>query len=120
MLVLAAAFGIAGLMAYRSCGITEFTPKLYSDVQQAYIIGAVICIVSVFFSRKPVKFFGYLALLYAFVRAIAVQATYVTNVLVSIDGNSFSTIFIVMAAASLLSVAAALTATILTAKGNEV
>ena len=119
LLLLAAVLAVVGLFAYRACGVTEFTPTLSTDVQAAYCIGAAICLISLFFSRKPIKFFGFLALLYALVQGIAVQATYVTNVLVSIDGNSFSAAFLLMAIASLLAVIAALAATIQTADRKE-
>ena len=119
LLALAAILGAVGLFAYRACGVTEFTPTLSADVQAAYCIGIALCLFSLFFSRKPVKFFGYLALLYAFIQSIAVQATYVTNVFVSIDGNSFSFGFLLMAAVSLLAVIAALAATIRTAEKKE-
>ena len=119
LLSMAAVFAVIGLFAYRACGIPEFTPTLSTDVQAAYCIGAAICLVSLFFSRKPVKFFGFLALLYALAQGIAVQATYVVNVLVSIDGNSFSSSFLLMAIASLIAVIAALAATIRTAGRKE-
>ena len=120
MLALAALCGAVGLYAYTICGVNpQFDLKLGADILAAYGIGIVLCLVSLFFSRKPVKFFGFLALLYAFVQSIAVQATYVTNVFVSIDGNSFSPEFLTMAIASLLAVTAALAATILSAKRKE-
>ncbi len=119
MLILAAALGIAGLFLYRACGISQFSTKLSPEVQIGYCAGVVICIVSLFYSRKPIKFIGYLALLYAFVQSIAVQAKYVANVFAAIDGNSFSTVFLMMAVISLLAVITALVATILKADAKE-
>ena len=119
-LALAILCGAVGLYGYTVCGVNpQFDLKLAPDVLWAYGIGIALCLVSLFYSRKPLKFFGYLALLYAFVQSIAVQATYVTNVFVSIDGNSFSTDFLLMAICSLLAVILALAGTIQTAHRKE-
>lgn len=107
-------FAVAGLLAYRAYGMTEFTPTLSVEAQAGYIAGIVLCAASLVLEYRPVRFFGYLALLYACLTAVAVQATYIVNVFVSIDGNTFSDGFIMTVAFSVLAWVTALAATVLT------
>ena len=113
LLIPAIACAVAGLAAYAQSGITEFTTSLAADAIAGYGIGIVLCVIGLFWNTKAVKCLGYVALLYGALKAIAVQGTYIVNVLVSIDGTSFSTGFIVTAAASLAAVILALLATVL-------
>lgn len=107
LVIPAVLLGAAGLMAYIKSGVTEFTPSLSKEVIAAYAVGIGLCLFSLACEWKTVKFCGYLAFLYAFLQSICVQATYVANVIVSIDGNSFSAGFLMMAVCSLFAVIAA-------------
>ena len=107
-------FAVAGLLAYRAYGATEFSPTLSVEAQAGFVAGIVLCAVSLVLEYRPVRFFGYLALLYACLTCMAVQATYIVNVFVSIDGNTFSDGFILTAVLSVLAWVTALAATVLT------
>ena len=107
-------FAVAGLLAYRTYGMTEFSPTLSVEAQAGFAAGIVLCTASLVLEYRPVRFFGYLALLYACLTAVAVQATYIVNVFVSIDGNTFSDGFIMTVVFSVLAWVTALAATVLT------
>lgn len=111
LLIPAVLLGAAGLTAYVKSGVTEFTPSLSTEVIAAYAAGIGLCLFSLGREWKAVKFCAYLAFLYAFLQSICVQATYVANVIVSIDGNSFSAGFLTMAVCSLLAVITAFAST---------
>ena len=82
----AIAFAVAALMAYQTYGITEFSPTLSQDALFGFGAGIVLCAVSLVLEYRPVRFFGYLALLYGCLTAMTAQATYIVNIFVSIDG----------------------------------
>lgn len=105
---------VAALLAYRTYGITEFNPTLSTEAQVGFAAGIVLCVVSLVLEYRPVRFFGYLSLLYACLTCMAVQATYIVNIFVSIDGNTFSDGFIMTAVFSVLAWVTALVAVILT------
>ena len=107
-------FAVAGLLVYRTYGATEFSPTLSVEAQAGFVAGIVLCVVSLVLEYRPVRFFGYLALLYACLKCLAVQATYIVNVFVSIDGNTFSDGFIMTVVFSVLAWLTALVAVILT------
>ena len=107
-------FAVAGLLAYRAYGITEFSPELSAEAQTGFVAGIVLCAVSLVLEYRPVRFFGYLALLYACLTCMTAQATYIVNIFVSIDGTTFSDGFILTAACSVLAWVTALAATVLT------
>ena len=48
-------------------------------------------------AAKPVRYVAYLVELYAFLMFVFSQVTYIANVLVSIDGNTFTAGFILTA-----------------------
>ena len=107
-------FAVAGLLVYRAYGATEFSPTLSVEAQAGFVAGIVLCVVSLVLEYRPIRFFGYLALLYACLKCLTVQATYIVNVFVSIDGNTFSDGFIMTVAFSVLAWVTALAAVILT------
>ena len=107
-------FAVMGLLAYRAYGITEFSPALSGKSQLGFVAGIGLCVVSLALEYRPVRFFGYLALLYACLTCMTAQATYIVNVFVSIDGTAFSGGFILTAACSALAWITALVAAVLT------
>ena len=107
-------FAVAGLLCYKTYGVTEFSPELSKDALGGFIAGIVLCAASLILDYKPVRFFGYLALLYGCLSSIAAQATYIVNIFVSIDGTTFSQGFILTAVFSVLAWITALVAAILT------
>ena len=110
----AIAFAVAALLAYRAYGVTEFSPTLSNEAQIGFVAGIVLCAVSLVLEYRPVRFFGYLSLLYACLTCVTVQVTYIVNIFVSIDGNTFSDGFIMTVAFSVLAWLTALVATVLT------
>ena len=110
----AIAFAVAALLAYKKFGITEFSPSLSTEALGGFIAGIALCAVSLVFEFKPVRFFGYLALLFGCLNSMTAQATYIVNILVSIDGTTFSQGFILTAVFSVLAWVTALVAAILT------
>ena len=107
-------FAVAGLLAYRAYGITEFSPELSNEAQLGFAVGIALGVVSLALEYRPLRFFGYLALLYGCLTCMTAQATYIVNIFVSIDGTTFSDGFIMTAAFSVLAWVTALVATILT------
>lgn len=107
-------FAVAGLLAYRAYGVTEFSPTLSGEAQLGFAVGIGLCVISLVLEYRPVRFFGYLALLYACLTCMTAQATYIVNIFVSIDGTTFSDGFILTAACSALAWITALVAAILT------
>lgn len=102
MSVPALVLAIVGFSLYSANGITEFNADLSSSAIAAFIVGIVVCVVGFVLDYKPVKFLSSLFLLFAAVDCIAYQANYIANVMVAIDGNSFSSEFIATAVCSLL------------------
>ena len=113
MLLPAIGFGAVGMAAYMKYGITEFTPALSKSAVAAFALGILFCAFSLVREYKVIKFLGYLAFLYAWIESLCAQATYIANVFVSIDGNSFSPGFLVTVICSLLGAVAALLSVIL-------
>ena len=112
-------FAIAGLLAYRKFGITEFSPNLSEEALFGFTAGIALSTVSLALEYRPIRFFGYLALLYACLTCMTAQATYIVNIFVSIDGTTFSDGFIMTAAFSVLAWVTALAAVILTKQGKK-
>lgn len=118
-------FAVLALVWYRGNGVTEFSPQLNSSAVACLIVGMALCVLSmaadvvpgrwVSAAAKPVRYAAYLVELYAFLMFLYSQVTYIANVFVSIDGNSFTAgfiataVFFVLAAAFTL-VSAALNA----------
>ena len=107
-------FGVAGLLCYKTYGVTEFSPNLSAEAMGGLIVGIILCVLSLALEFKPVRFFGYLALLYGCLNTITAQITYIVNIFVSIDGTTFSQGFILTVAFSALAWITALVAAILT------
>ena len=87
-------FGILAIVMYGKTGITDFNTQLSTGVLVCGWIGVGLLIISLAFEFKPVKYVAYLLFLFAFFAYIQTQATYIANVFVSIDGNTFTGGFI--------------------------
>ena len=118
--MLSAAFaGVAVLLAviaaslYLAKGTTIFNPDLDARVYVPTFIAVAILLASTVFSAKLGKYVSYLLLLYALISWISTQATYITNVFVSIDGSTFSASFLCIAIFLVLAIAFSLTSAIL-------
>ncbi|MBR1814606.1 MAG: hypothetical protein IJ773_12410 [Lachnospiraceae bacterium] len=86
----AAIFAVAAALSYEKTGVTEFSPNLDGMVATACYVGAALFLVSFVLDYKPVRYAGYLAVLFAFMKYVATQVTYIANVLVSIDATTIS------------------------------
>ena len=93
------------IFLYKAIGITVFSPTLNKETIIFLILGIVFTAISLgmifipfkyakMFS-KLVRFVAYLMYLYAFLMFVYSQINFIGNVLVGIDGNSFSGTFIV-------------------------
>ena len=114
----AVVLGVAAVFLYQKNGVTEFSPTLNSRALIALWAGAALCLLGLVLNFKPVKVLGYLAYLYALFGFIGSQATYITNIFVSIDGTTFSKGFLMTAAAIVAAVITALVAALLTKKNS--
>ena len=120
--VLGIVFAVLAWIFYAQNGITEFNVSLESSAISFLIIGIVLSAVSLAadflpFSwgpaaARPLRYAAYLTELYAFLMFIYSQVTYIANVLVSIDGNSFSAGFILTAVFYVLAAGVTLAAAI--------
>lgn len=119
LLLPAIGFGAVGMAAYMKYGITEFTPTLSKSAVAAFALGIVFCVFSLIREYKVIKFLGYLAFLYAWIESLCAQATYIANVFVSIDGNSFSAGFLATVICSLIGAVAALLSVILDKRSEQ-
>lgn len=79
---------------YCKCGVTQFQPELNQTAVAGCWIAFGLGVLSLVFDYKYIRFAAYLVALYAFMMFIHSQVTYIVNVLVSIDGNTFSKGFI--------------------------
>ncbi|MGN0813794.1 MAG: hypothetical protein ACI4MH_01005 [Candidatus Coproplasma sp.] len=97
-------FAVAALILYEQTGVTEFNPQIDSSATVSIIVGVALALVAVGvglipsawgeYLEKPLLYASYLVIFYAFIRYIGSQATYIANVFVAIDGNSFTAGFI--------------------------
>ena len=94
-------FAVLALIFYLNSVDTKFG-SVSMSAEITFIIGIVLCALSLFLDFREIKFAACAVLLYACLDSISSQANYITNVLVSIDGNSFSTGFICAGIFSLL------------------
>ena len=85
---------IAALLLYSKNGITQFSASLSSSALIFTALAAVLGFISIFVNTKYLRFAAYLSAVYAFMMFIRSQITYIANVFVSIDGNSFSAGFV--------------------------
>lgn len=102
LMIPALVLAVLAFIFYRSSLDTKFG-SLSVSAEITFVIGIVLCALSLVLDYREIKFAAAAVLLYACLDSISSQANYITNVLVSIDGNSFSTGFI---CASVFSLAA--------------
>ena len=96
------------LGVYRMTGITTFTPNLSQTVLGLGIACIVLAAALLALPVKTVKYILYLLALLTWLKYLVSEASYISNVLVGIDGNSFSTAFFLTAGAGLAAWALAL------------
>lgn len=97
-------FAILAAVFYKNNGVTEFNPELNSAAMSFMWAGVALSAVSLVIDIiplevaeefvKPLRIAAYLLYLYAFLQFIMSQVTYISNVFVAIDGNTFSGGFI--------------------------
>lgn len=109
---------LLSLILYCTTGTNEFATSLSSVLIAFLAVSLVLQLGLFYFGSKAGKYLSYLLLLYAFFYFIYTQITYIANVFVSIDGNSFSGGFIATIIFLLLAWALSLVAGIL-AKDEE-
>lgn len=109
----AIALGFVALGLYYKCGVNDFATELSSSVIAAVWAAAALAVIAFVIDLKVVRYVSYLVYLYAFIAFIGTQVNYIANVLVSIDGNSFTPDFlgaaICFALAAFVMLAAAIT-----------
>ena len=85
---------LLALIYYQKTGITAFNPTLSKSAIVCLWISMGVMLVSLALDFKPVRYIAYLVCLYGFFGYIASQATFIVNVFVAIDGNTFGSGFI--------------------------
>ena len=85
---------VAALCLYAKNGVTAFSPKLEARAIVYAAISLAVCLVTLVVDLKPLKYVAYLLGLYAFMWFVYSQVTYIANVLVGIDGYTFTAEFI--------------------------
>ena len=90
----ALALGFVALGLYYKCGVNDFATELSSSVIAAVWAAAALAVIAFVIDLKAVRYVSYLVYLYAFIAFIGTQVNYIANVLVSIDGNSFTPDFL--------------------------
>ncbi|MGN0793595.1 MAG: hypothetical protein ACI4MG_03875 [Aristaeellaceae bacterium] len=113
LMLLAAAFAIAMLTAYRLTGVNTFTPTLSTKVIVMESVCGALCLLLAFFEIKNAKYALYLISLWAWLEYLFYNASYMSNVMVGIDGNQFSPGFLLTTAFGLLSWVCTLSSAIL-------
>lgn len=106
-------FAILGLTFYQKGYNLQFG-VISKEAIAVYIAGCIVCAVALLADFKEIKFISLCLLFYAFLISLTSQANYITNVLVSIDGNSFTADFLCGAVFGLLGWAFELLALIFT------
>ncbi|MGN0815031.1 MAG: hypothetical protein ACI4MH_07355 [Candidatus Coproplasma sp.] len=99
----AAVFIIATLITYSATGITSFTPVLSSKVITIFSVALALIVLFALFEIKVGKYAAYLVCFWAWLEYVISEMPYISNVLVAIDGNSFSASFIVTVILGMLS-----------------
>ena len=104
------------LISYSLTGTNTFTPslsgKVIAMIWACIALSAVLLVIEI----KNGKYLLYLLSFWTFLSFLVYNASYISNVMVGIDGNLFSTGFLLTAGASLLSWALALVSAILQKK----
>ncbi len=110
--IVSALLTAAALIAYALTGKNTFTPQLSAKVialmGSCILFGALLSV----FQLKMGKYALYLLSLLTWLELLLYQASYISNVLVGIDGNLFSGGFLLSAGCSLLGTVASLIAAI--------
>lgn len=93
-------FAVLAACLYSATGVTEFNPELNQTAIICLIVGAVVGAVSMAVDLlplswsgdivKPLRYVSFLVILYADMQFILSQVTYIANVMVAIDGNTFT------------------------------
>lgn len=102
LIVLGVVFTAVMLIIYLWSGISTFTPVLSTKVIMLESICIGVGILLALFEVKNGKFGLYLLSLWAWLEFLFYEASYISNVLVGIDGNQFSMGFILTAVSGLL------------------
>lgn len=110
--VLPLALGFAALALYHENGINEFCTELKSSVMVGLWFAAAVCVIAFFFDSKTLRYISYLLYLFSFLGFIGSQVNYIANVMVSIDGTSFSSGFVATAVCFVLAIVFMLAAAI--------
>ena len=110
---LSLAMTVAMLIAYALTGTSTFTPVLSGKVLTLLGVWTALGAVFTAFEVKLGKYAMYLLGLWTWLEFLFYQASYISNVLVGIDGNQFSTGFLLAAAFGLLGWGCALLSAIL-------
>ena len=117
---LAASFlcALAMLILYTRTGSNTFTPALSGKVTAVLWICLALAAALALFEIKNGKYILYLLAFWVWLEFLVYNASYISNVMVGIDGNMFSAGFVLTAAAGLLAWACALASAVL--QKNEV
>lgn len=102
-LALSFILALAGLILYLNFGTTIFNPTL--SMKLVVVIIVCLCFegILLLIGSKIGKYIVFLLLLYAFIEYLGTQITYIANVMVAIDGSSFSASFLVTSGALVFS-----------------
>lgn len=104
------------LIVYSKTGISTFTPTLSGKVRLLLCICIALGVLLCVFEVKNLKYVLYLLLLWTLLEFLVYEMSYISNVVVGIDGNFFSTGFIATAVLGLLSCILALVSAIVQTK----
>ncbi|MGN0754951.1 MAG: hypothetical protein ACI4ME_10890 [Aristaeellaceae bacterium] len=94
LMLVAAACTAAMLVTYALTGVNTFTPVLSEKVMALESVCAVLCVLLALFEIKNAKYGLYLISLWAWLEYLFYNASYMSNVVVGIDGNQFSVGFL--------------------------
>lgn len=111
--LLSTIFAVGMLVIYTKTGISTFTPTLSTKVKNLLYVCIVLGILLCIFEIKNGKYALYLLLLWTWLEFLIYEASYISNVVVGIDGNSFSVGFILTALFGFLACIFALVSAIL-------
>lgn len=106
--------GIVALIMYNQTGVTSFSPALNQNAIICLSVGISLCALSLIADFKEIKYIAAIIFLYSFMWYLYSQVTYITNVFVAIDGNTFTADFIVTFLSFILAFVVTLLAGILT------
>lgn len=110
------AFLIATLVTYATTGISTFTPVLSVKVITLLSVCMALALLFAAFEFKAGKYLLFLFCLWAWLEYFVSEAAYISNVLVSIDGNTFGIGFMLIVAFGALAWVSALVAAIVQKK----